>query len=449
MGKFNNRASLHAMFVAFALFWNLPSQSAWAQQIGIYDSDSLYSIDPNGLMRNPNWLPHTSGSDFTKLCKFRVSLSELETRTPLISDTRCLTPSERSLVSINETNATLSLGLECASGGLLGNLRGHINWFPVTADGHLYWDSYAAGAGDHDLTIAFKTPRSNATTPATHAPDGQPAYHLEFYNLETLARLPVNERSWWHSLSGAMQIEKKQYANANQKRQWLSHDSTQSRASDQIHRVGIRDILGADLLDGRFATVTGLYNLDAIHDAEAELHPVYAMAILLDVDTSKIDHTVAERWAIMLRDRGNEGDCSSGIIPMRIPTNPSTSSPNFVFDLGWWSGVSHLDSVNIAGAWSTNPTSVPTVIVSQNSHVYINFPYPSPVKANSDYLFLGTIRVQWSNQGQTPYNQKRLKQFIDSSLVTKVATLETDTLRGNPFAAAAARERAKNDSDIV
>src|SRR2546425_13223191 len=66
------------------------------------------------------------------------------------------------------------------------------------------------------------------------------------------------------------------------------------------------------------AIVTGLFNLDAVHQGHSELHPVYSIAILVAEDTSAARDVIKQRWALMARDRGNEGNCATGVVPLRL-----------------------------------------------------------------------------------------------------------------------------------
>ena len=62
----------------------------------------------------------------------------------------------------------------------------------------------------------------------------------------------------------------------------------------------------------RTAIVTGLLNLDCVHECHTELHPVLALALRTKDETSADNNIVAEDpWAIFLRNSGNEGDCSA------------------------------------------------------------------------------------------------------------------------------------------
>jgi hypothetical protein len=56
------------------------------------------------------------------------------------------------------------------------------------------------------------------------------------------------------------------------------------------------------------AIVTGLLGIDAEH-AHVELHPAYAIGVRIH-DWEWITDDRSEVWALLVRDRGNEGLCS-------------------------------------------------------------------------------------------------------------------------------------------
>jgi hypothetical protein len=75
---------------------------------------------------------------------------------------------------------------------------------------------------------------------------------------------------------------------------------------DNFHHNGV-DVDKAHaqaMIDGNFVMVTGLLGLDANHDGKPELHPVYAMFVLL-----KGNDTRQSSWAFFVRNWGNEGFC--------------------------------------------------------------------------------------------------------------------------------------------
>jgi hypothetical protein len=340
--------------------------------------DPIPRLDPNGFLFNPAWLngPQTP-PDIGKICRFRVATGELEERTLLITKQgtlSCLSGYEDSVVTLNEAGSTLGLGFVCATNSQIGTVRGHINWFPVTATGLLRWVNYAGGAGaDNDLSFSFLTPTPNAVTRGNDdwgkSPNGGKAYHIELNYSETLYRLGKKGQGWWNALNGALQND------------------------DAMKR----------LVNDRLAIVTGLFGLDGVHKFQAELHPVFAMAVLIDTIRTG-PHRLREDWAVMVRSRGNLGDCSTGAIPL---VTSSDSIQQFVMDLGRWSGAA-APRLTLGPSWTTDSTNPPRARLD-STHLFVGFRYPHPGPVARDFLFLGTIYVEWATEGSgTPLNRFEL-----------------------------------------
>ena len=334
--------------------------------------DAAPRRDPNGFLLNPTWLnAPPRPPDINKECRFRVTTGNLEERTLVTTRGHCLSADERSLVTLDEPASALGLGLVCSSNSLIGDVRGHINWFPVTATGQLGWVDFSGGLGeDNDLTFSFSTPEPNAVTSGNSSGiGGRAAYHIEFYYYETLTHLDdtlspsrSGRLSWWHALN----------------------DSLENSAA--MRR----------LVNGRLAVVTGLFGLDGVHDFQAELHPVFAMSVLIDTartETGKL----REQWAVMVRNRGNEGDCSIGALPMVTATDRDQT---FVIDLRSWANAG-APRVYLGPSWITDPRHSPRVR-ADSEHVYIGFTYPRADGDGPDFLFLGTIFLEWSSDGSGP-----------------------------------------------
>jgi hypothetical protein len=334
--------------------------------------DRVTRLDPNGFLFNPAWLnAPPRPPDIEKECRFRVITGNLEERALVTTRGRCLSADERALVTLDEPASVLGLGLVCATSSQIGDVRGHINWFPVTATGQLRWVDFSGGLGeDNDLSFDFSTPEPNAVTSGNPGGvGGRPAYHIEFYYYETLNRLEdtlvaahSGRQSWWHELNDSLE------------------------SVDAMRR----------LIDHRLAVVTGLFGLDGVHDFQAELHPVFAMSVLIDTARTATGR-LREQWAVMVRNRGNEGDCSIGGLPM-VSTNDSLQS--FVVDLRAWpkAGVPRV----YLGPSMISDRGHPPRVRADSEHLYIGFTYPRPDAGAPDFLFLGTVYVEWSSDGSGP-----------------------------------------------
>ncbi len=348
---------------------------AQTSTLAIFDgTSSNRALDANGFLLNPAWMDGSKRPNIEERCRFRVSSGELDRRSLLVTRPGCLSDAERHVVTLNEASSVLGVGFICGTSSVIGNLRGHINWFPVTASGLLHWVGYSNGAGDHDLTIELRPPEPNALT-AGNAPDfdHHAAYHIEFYHAESLARMNGGS-GWWQALNAAM---------------WSKNPDARAHA----------------LLDGHFAIVNGTYGLDGVHALQAELHPVYAMAVLLDTLRTSEGH-LREEWAIMVRNLGSEGDCSEGQSPLY--TDPAKrGAQHFVLDLGWWQGATK-PRTSLSDSWSSGSSITVRSRAVESNHLYIDVEHPRPMADRSADLFVGTLAVEWQTDGTTDYATTRM-----------------------------------------
>jgi hypothetical protein len=107
--------------------------------------------------------------------------------------------------------------------------------------------------------------------------------HMEFDSEETIDKF---KSSWWTGFHSAVDS---------------NHGEPGGLASQRI--------------DGHDAVAFGLFGLDCAHSCGSELHPVMGLAIRVENPA-----TLNDTWAIFVRNRGNEGFCSSGDEFVTLPT---------------------------------------------------------------------------------------------------------------------------------
>ncbi len=336
--------------------------------LSLFPPGTSVALDPNGFLQNPVWNGRgASLPDIERRCRFRVGTGHLEERTLITTKGPCLSEAERALVTLNEAPSILGLGLVCKTNSQIGTVRGHINWFPVTATGLLHGLGYSKGPGkDNDVTIDFLVAKGAALTTGNERREHLEhlGYHIEFYARETVARLPQRSRrsSWWHALRVSLLDSKLRNSVANR----------------------------------RLAIVTGLFGLDGVHEFQSELHPVFAMSVL--VDTLRLGGgRIQERWAVMVQNLGNEGDCANGRFPL-YSAPKGQRDQHFVIDFGWLPGASGA-SVRLGPSWSSDPGRRPTVREVPGSHLFVDFAHPRPRPTDEDYLFFGTVVIEWTDRG--------------------------------------------------
>ncbi len=161
-------------------------------------------------------------------------------------------------------------------------LSGHANYGLVTYSGTIHWGDHNPGfwtGGDDDYSMFLEPPVSEAGKPdatvrgvTKDLPEGHRALQLEFKASETINQF---HQSWWTNFR-----------------------RTVDRSKDAV----------AAIIDGHDAVAIGLFGLDVRHQAHSEVHPVFALAIREDV---ALDRAVqSDRWAIFVRNSGNEGGCA-------------------------------------------------------------------------------------------------------------------------------------------
>jgi hypothetical protein len=335
------------------------------------------SLDPNGFLLNPAWyrfyeIPSAGPPKVEETCSFRVGGNSAGERMLRIGRFGCTAQGE--FLRLNEVTQPMILGGACASNDELGLVRGHINWFPVTISGLLTWDNFEKKAGeDHDVNIWLTGPPGSPLTSGNTIG----AFELEFNSDETFGRLPSGVHGFWGALRRAM---------------WSS------KARPSVHK----------LIDNKHAIVTGLYGLDGVHDFQAELHPVFAMAIL-DTTFLQGDRTI-QRWAFFARDRGNEGECSSGVVPFMARAQPVDSNRlSYTVDLGWLGDSTRvtLDGISLSNwartEFSGGPRvgqSGPTFTVVPGKHLLATVRFRRPTGNNDDVAFFGEIETSWKGADQ-------------------------------------------------
>lgn len=158
-----------------------------------------------------------------------------------------------------------------------GTVNGHVNWpRAVTYTARICWNNFSFD-GDYCFELA---PREKNGLTAN-----RDTLHAEFNAAETIKHFAS---PWW---------------------------------TDFREHVGMRAVAGIGVgeretnfakkfINNKRAVIIGMFNLDCVHDCYTEVHPVYAIAINTKADTLK-DGFVEETWALLARNWGNEGWCSS------------------------------------------------------------------------------------------------------------------------------------------
>jgi hypothetical protein len=186
-------------------------------------------------------------------------------------------------------------------------IAGHVNWYPSTVYGPVYWSGQSTV--DRDYNINIVPPNKNGLTSTSGN-----TIHSEADARETTNHFTV---PWWVSFRDAS-------------------DSTKSL-----------------MINGKQAIIGALMGIDCEHDCQAELHPVWFIAIHIK------DNPLDDQWAIYMRNWGNEGFCSQYCHHMLFNSNRSTVS------IPWRPGATGVslgaatifrsNNSGIYGWWSSSP----------------------------------------------------------------------------------------------
>ncbi|MEP7001674.1 MAG: hypothetical protein ABI969_14400, partial [bacterium] len=393
-------------FALVSLLTSLTVHDVRAQpdRLNLYSTAAAPTIalDPNGFLKNPRWYRNGAQVDLPNIeaqCRFRVATGHLDRRSLVVTTPNCLSENERRIVTLDEASPTLGLGAVCVTGGKTGNVRGHVNWFPVTVTGQIHWDSFAGGIQDHDVNFDLIPQTDHALTTGNSvlpALGGRRAYHIESYFEETFDRIGATGGEFWPEVKA---------------------DITDPAAA-------------RDLIDDRFAIVTGLYGLDAVHGFQAELHPAFMMSILLDA--SRAGDRAHEQWAVMVRNMGSEGDCAGGTHALAT-ADTTLHTQRLIIDLGVAPAAAGqpgaLPRVTLGPNWVSDLGFRPTARIATDGHdgrkhLYLDFVHPRPILGELDFLFLGQVSIDWSNVSASAW-QERLDAWRprDSSAPPKLGTI--------------------------
>jgi hypothetical protein len=348
--------------------------------------------DPNGLPHNPRWAfqrVEADGqmplADPEKQCGgFPTTTDEGRRR----GDPQCT--GQDTGVDLPTGWHKPVCGAEFLSDGRWGKLRGHVNWKPVTVSGYLTWNDvserYPFGDGDDTLSLepadSDGTPRRPGLTVYNQVPGyNLYAYHIEYNGTETVARF---SHPWW--TAHRERVESGEVPAASNPRP-------------------------GQIVNGTFAIVTGLFGLDAEHQGYSELHPVYALSVLVScADTPDANGYFNDEWAVFVRNWGNEGFCADwhayhmldlpdAVYTFQIPL-PGVDPASV--KLG--ERTRFLANLPRPGA-STHPGKGP-FLVPNTQGVAVRFQLPESAgplsRPNDPPRLHGLLHLQWQARGSAP-----------------------------------------------
>jgi hypothetical protein len=336
------------------------------------------STDAGGVRTNPSW-KGARGQDVDRMCRFSyVQTSE----TPvLLYRPECIDSSVPTLNQPISPRTAKHWGLSCSVKDAEPIIRGHINWAVVNQAGRLRWQGYSSGTtGDHDFDLFMEAPAlvTNGNIRANRKqkelqdhPKRDGLIELEF-NAEETARLfsPEHGGELWSPLIDLPRLpdDSPVYVAQNARADFLFRD--------------------------RRAVVTGLLGLDGEHDFHTELHPVLALAV--DV-SHQVPGRFGHAWLVLVRNMGNEGECSSGQLPW-----VTRDTTRYTLEIPWQTGA---DSVVVDAAGSrfgfiARRNVTLQVEIDRPRAVRLVANLPRPTLTDSAGIVYGTLRLRWFDHGR-------------------------------------------------
>jgi uncharacterized membrane protein len=348
-----------------------------------------FRFDDNFLFLEPRWAwqgPNTKNIDDAPLFDAHSRIVATETSQQTYVDNSSW---------VCQTNFSCNYDSSLFPGG--SNEPAHVNWVEATYEGQVFWDSHEGEDNiehvfvhddDYNLKILSARPvpgtnpayspgitSTNSGTPAQTFPGagffpGEPSRMIkaEFDAGETVDLDGFDRIPWWKRF----------------------HDLVDTESVDEGHK-------GVVMMDGRDAIVIGLMGLDTCHKpAWAELHPLHGFAIRESV----IPEVHNDKWAMMARNYGNEGMCSTnnwelnglgGAMKFRIhrPCGAGQGMPAFGPETTFRQGIGP------GGGWRPVqlPTDAVTDALAENDDVIILVPLIDGSKGRM--YVVGELQLDW------------------------------------------------------
>lgn len=326
--------------------------------------------DLNGYLKNPIW-QYQAGTDNNNPAG-NYALKDAEdtefncfTGDRWFTDARCTSQQPRCDLPTN-----LFRNLICTIGNTKFN--GHMNWYPATYEGAFFWDQLAT---DSDLDFLFYSSKLAGMTQAS-CDQRQGAIGVEFDSREVVDEIrTINDATFWW-------------------RRFLAAVDRQEEGSASGTPTGVNST-PIQLIDGKFAILTGLVGLDCEHGCTAELHPVWALALHAE------DRPDDDQWSIFVRNWGNEGFCSAQQHYLTLPAN------QYKLRLPWRRGASSVEvltgrssycqNFNLAPGAPAQPAASVSVTFTPGEALFVTFTLPDPKQHR---FVLGDLHLKWVD-GQT------------------------------------------------
>jgi hypothetical protein len=396
---------------------------------GLFDlvpSEPSKPTDDNGLILNPKWRWQTispnllpSPGDASTYCG-SLAWKAPCTSYPTTND-NWSAEKESVIVGLEGAIAVISVGF---GGGDATNYcgSGHQNWMPVTYSGTIFWEAHSSPKGaDDDYNFRLVPPAvgknsfgtnlgggltdtSDSIYPTTGEVTSPPENSVEVW---PLTKTPVDSTTALPSLE--VEFDSEETVDNFSTTWWSSFHNAVDNAGAQAVLGGggpSVDCYSGDtstcaklatlenMINGKFAIVTGLFGLDCAHDCKPELHPVFAMAIRIQDDPSD------EVWEIFARRSGDEGFCSSQIHVLN-------ALPNDTYTIRFPSRGTSVEVTQHTLASADSSITVDFPVLDPKKGKLVSFLIPPPTLVKPLNILLsdvihGEVHLRWSGVVKNP-----------------------------------------------
>ncbi len=310
--------------------------------------------DLNGILKNPLW-QYQQGTDPDSAGVYALKDAEQPefncfSGNNWFTDPRCTSQAPRCDLPENPFKKLI-----CTLGNTKFN--GHMNWRPATYEGAIFWDQQAT---DGDLDFLFYPPKRAGMTQAS-CDQRHGAIGVEFDSREVNDEMRAikQESFWW--------------------RRFIAAVDQQNEASATAPSEGPKN-----MIEGKFAILTGLLGLDCEHGCTAEIHPVWALALHAE------DNPNDDEWAIFARNWGDEGFCSAQQHYLNLPTD------KYILRLPWRPQATAVEVLTEQSSYCLKSagSTPPVVTFKPGEAVFVTFTLSSP---QSKSFALGDLHLKWVN----------------------------------------------------
>ena len=300
-------------------------------------------VDPNGFLFNPHWTWQDRQGNAGQIPSGSIchdfSMRNAGTNLGLYNVPSLPDCSDQAGQDTVDVPPDLSVNnVACTYGATNSPIHGtpafggHVNWFPVSVEGHAGPVTHESADDDYDFSFEV----DGADQGSLYLNPGRPFLHTEFDSDETVDHFKSSAWAAFHqAVDDSADAQSALVACAGN-----PNNCSASAAAELARRAELTKKHAVALFSGH-ALATGMFGFDGEHGGKAELHPLYALATNVCTFDASTNDCKAERdpnddvWLMFVRNRGDEGFCSSQIW--------AGGFDDYTFRLPWREGMTEVE----------------------------------------------------------------------------------------------------------